>query len=147
MTNTKDRVADATANVRPYLERALRDEELRQSVKNAYTSARSLYDQLLARNDASDVAVKLATDEEVHAQVRNMVEQLRRAAGRAQTAKVEEKAPRHRGRNGLLLAAGVALGLLLNPLTGPPLRGWLKRTLFGRGDGFTYHDGNGTPLH
>ena len=146
MTNTKDRVADATANVRPYLERALRDEELRRSVMNAYTSARSLYDQLLARNDASDVAVKLATDEEIHTQVRNMVDQLRRAKGRVQTAKVEEE-KRHRARNGLLLAVGVAVGLLFNPLTGPPLRGWLKRTLFGRSDGFTYHDGNGTPLN
>ncbi len=146
MTNTKDRVADATANVRPYLERALRDEELRRSVKNAYASARSLYDQLLARNDVGDVATKLATDEEVQNQVRNVVEQLRSAAGRVHTAKVEEKETRHTARNGLLLVAGITLGLLFNPLTGPPIRGWLKRTLFGRGDGYTYHDGNGTPL-
>ena len=151
MTNTKDRVADVTANVtanvRPYIERALRDEELRQNVKEAYTSARSLYDQLLARHDVSDVAARLATDEEVHTEVRNMVEQLRSAGRRVHTAKVEVKEKRRTARNSLLLVAGVTVGLLVNPLTGPPLRRWLKRTLFGRGKGFTYHDGNGTPLH
>jgi len=147
MMNTKDRVADATANVRPYLERALHDEELRRNVKDAYASARTLYDQLLARNDVGDVAAKLATNEEVHTHARNMVEQLRSAADRVQTAKVEAKETRQRARNGLLLVAGITVGLLVNPLTGPPLRGWLKRTLFGRGKGFTYHGGNGTHLH
>ena len=61
MNTTKERVADATSHVRPYVERAIRDEELRRNVKDAYTSARALYDQLLTRNDVSHVATKLVS--------------------------------------------------------------------------------------
>jgi hypothetical protein len=145
MTNTKERVADATSHVRPYVERALRDEELRQNVKDAYTSARALYDQLLTRNNVGHVAAKIATDEDIQTQLRNVVAQLRGAAGRVQQAQEEEQEHRS-ARNSLLLAAGIAIGLLINPLTGPSLRRWLKRKMFG-GGGFVYHDGNGTPLN
>jgi response regulator RpfG family c-di-GMP phosphodiesterase len=147
MNTTKERVADATSHVRPYVERALRDEELRRNVKDAYTSARALYEQLVSRNDVGQVATKLVSDEDVQTQLRDVVTKLRSAAGRVQTAQEEtKKASQRSARNSLLLVAGVALGLLLNPLTGPSLRGWLKRKLFGGGDGFVYHDGNGTPL-
>jgi len=147
MNTTKERVADATSHVRPYVERALRDEELRRNVKDAYTSARALYDQLLARNDVSHVATKLATDEDVQTQLREVVTKLRSAAGRVQTAHEQEQASRRSARGTLLLIAGVAIGLLVNPVTGPTLRGWLKRKLSGGGGGFIYHDGNGTPLN
>ena len=148
MNTTKERVADATSHVRPYVERALRDEELRRNVKDAYTSARALYEQLLARNDVSHVATKLVSDEDVQTQLRNVVAQLRSAAGRVHTAQEEtKKASKRSVRTSLLLVAGIAIGLLVNPLTGPSLRGWLKRKVFGRkGNGFVYHDGNGTHL-
>jgi hypothetical protein len=147
-STTKEKVADAAATARPYVERALRDEELRRNVKDAYTSARALYDSLLTRKDVGQVATKLASDEEVQAQLRNVVNQLRGAAGRVQKAQEAEHAAQRSARNSLLLAAGIVLGLLLNPLTGPSLRRFAKRKLFGGdgGDGFTYHDGNGTPL-
>lgn len=145
MNTTKERVADATSHVRPYVERAIRDEELRRNVKEAYTSARALYEQLLAKNDVSTVATKLVGDEDIQIQLRNVVSQLRSAAGRVQTAQQEEKSSRS-ARNTLLLVAGIAVGLLVNPVTGPSLRGWLKKKVFGSGKGFVYHDGNGTPL-
>ena len=146
MNTTKERVADATSHVRPYVERALRDEELRRNVKDAYTSARALYDQLLARNDVSHVATKLVSDEDVQTELRNVVAQIRNAAGRVQAEQEKKKAERS-ARNSFLLAAGIAIGLLINPVTGPSLRGWLKRKIFGsNSDGFVYHDGNGTPL-
>jgi response regulator RpfG family c-di-GMP phosphodiesterase len=150
MNSTKERVADATSHVRPYVERAIRDEELRRNVKDAYTSARALYDQLLARNDVSHVATKLVTDEDVQTQLRNVVAQLRSAAGRVHSVQEEEKKESTRSaRNTLLLVAGIAVGLLVNPLTGPKLRGWLKKKVFGggKGDGFVYHEGNGTHLN
>ena len=148
MNTTKERVADATSHVRPYVERAIRDEELRRNVKDAYTSARALYEQLVSRNDVGHVATKLVTDEDVQTQLRNVVAQLRNAAGRVQNAQEEEKVARQSARNTLLLVAGIAVGLLVNPLTGPSLRGWLKKKLFGgKSDGFVYHDGNGTPLN
>src|ERR1700745_3286346 len=137
MNTTKERVADATSHVRPYVERALRDEELRRNVKDAYTSARALYEQLLTRNDVGHVATKLVSDEDVQAQLRDVVSQLRNAAVRVKAApKRAKKAPGHSARNPVLLIAGIAVGLLVNPLTGPWLRGWLKRKVFGgRGDG------------
>lgn len=146
MTNTKERVTDASATVRPYIERALRDEELRQNVKSAYSSARTLYDKLLAKSDVSDIAVGLASDDEVQKELKKVVEELREAAGRVQAVRTGAPEPARAARNGLLLFAGVALGLLFNPFTGPPLRRWLGKKLFGGGNGFVYRDSNGTPL-
>jgi hypothetical protein len=146
MTNTKDRVTDASANVRPYIERALRDEELRQNVKTAYTSARSLYDKLLAKSDVSDIAVGLASDQDVQTELKKVVDELREAAGRVQAVRGRDSEPAPAGRNGLLLVAGVLLGLFFNPFTGPPLRRWVGKKLFGGGSSFVYRDNNGTPL-
>jgi hypothetical protein len=50
--------------------------------------------------------------------------------------------PVEAARNGLLLLFGIALGILLNPITGPAVRRALARKLFGSGDGFVYQ-GNG----
>ena len=46
----------------------------------------------------------------------------------------------HGGRNTTLLVAGIALGILFNPVTGPATRKWLADTLFG-GEDFTYDAG------
>ena len=135
-STTKEKVVYTTAHVRPIVERALRDEELRRNVKDAYVSARALYDQLLTRNDVGHVATKLVSDEDVQAQLRNVVDQIRSAAGRAQKAQSEAKKAHRSARASLLLIAGIAIGLL-----------FVKRRVFGRkGDGFVYHDGNGTHL-
>ena len=146
MNTTKERVADATSHVRPYVERALRDEELRRNVKDAYISARALYEQLLAKNDVSHVATKLVSDEDIQTELRNVVGKIRSAAGRVQTAQEETKKASERNTRSIVIAAVVALGLLLNPLTGPTLRRWLKRKMFGGGGTFVYHEGNGTHL-
>jgi len=65
---------------------------------------------------------------------------------RSAANRVQGKGARHSGRNTGLLVTGIALGLLLNPVTGPPVRGWLKRALFGgSGDDFGYSpSGNGS---
>ena len=42
----------------------------------------------------------------------------------------------HSGRNTTLLVAGIALGILFNPVTGPETRRWLKDMLSGGGDDF-----------
>ena len=146
MTTTKDKVAGATSHVRPYVERALRDEELRQNVKEAYVSARALYDQLLARNNVSHVATKLVSDEDVQTELRNVVAQIRSAANRVQAEQEKELAAERSARTTFFLVVGVAVGLLVNPVTGPSLRGWLKKKIFGGSDGFVYHEGNGTNL-
>ena len=44
----------------------------------------------------------------------------------------------HKSRNGTLLLAGIALGILFNPMTGPDTRRWLKDKIFGEGGEFGY---------
>jgi hypothetical protein len=138
MAKTKDKVTDAAGTVKPYVERALRDEELRENVRNAYESARSLYNELIGNRGVTGVAARVATDKDIQAELRSAVAELRRAADRVQGK--EE----HSGRNGGLLLIGIVLGLLFNPLTGSQTRKWLSDRLFGGGDDFTYQGGNGS---
>ncbi|MGH2851349.1 MAG: hypothetical protein ACRDLP_12100, partial [Solirubrobacteraceae bacterium] len=65
MINTNDKVADAAASARPYVERALRDKELRDNVRNAYSSARAVYEELSSRRKVSDAASQLAGDKDL----------------------------------------------------------------------------------
>lgn len=143
MINTKDKVADAAASARPYVERAIRDKELRDNVRNAYGSARAVYDELVSRRKVSDAASRLAGDKSLQDELRNAIDELRSAAGRVQDVKRQVPEPGRAAWNGLLLLAGIALGLLLNPITGPAVRRLLARKLFGSGNGFVYQ-GNGS---
>ena len=138
MAKTKDKVTDAAGTVKPYVERALRDEELRENVRNAYESARSIYNELVGNRGVTGLAARVATDKDIQAELRSAVAELRQAADRVQGK--EE----HSGRNGGLLLIGIVLGLLFNPLTGGQTRKWLSNRLFGGGDDFTYQGGNGS---
>jgi hypothetical protein len=143
MTYTKERVAGAAASARPYVERAIRDHELRQNVRNAYTSARAVYDELSSRPKVSDAATRLVSDKDVQNELRKAIEELRNAASRVQGMRRGTAEPARAARNGLILVVGIALGILLNPITGPAVRRLLARRLFGSGNGFVYR-GNGT---
>ena len=143
MTYTKEKVAGAASSARPYVERAIRDKELRDNVRNAYSSARAVYDELASKRKVSDAATRLAGDKDLQDQLRNAIDELRSAAGRVRAVKRQSPEPMQAARNGLILLAGIALGLLLNPITGPAVRRLLARKLFGSGNGFMYQ-GNGT---
>jgi gas vesicle protein len=143
MINTKDKVADAAASARPYVERALRDKELRENVRNAYTTARAVYDELSSRRKVSDAAAQLAADKDIQDEIRHAIGELRNAAGRVQDVRHGSPEAGRAARNGLLLLVGIAVGLLINPITGPALRRLLGRKLFGGGNGFVYQ-GNGS---
>jgi hypothetical protein len=139
MANTKYKVTDAADTVKPYVERALRDEELRESVRNAYNSARTIYDELIAKRNVTNVATRVATDKDIQAELRATIDELRNAAGR-----VQGKREDHGGRNATLLTIGIALGILFNPLTGPKTRKWLADRIFGGDGDFTYQGENGS---
>jgi len=143
MINTKDKVTDAAASARPYVERALRDKELRDNIRNAYVSARAVYDELASRRKVSDAATRLAYDKDLQDELRNAVDELRNAAGRVQDVRRGSVEAGRAGWNGLILLVGIALGILLNPITGPAVRRMLARKLFGSGNGFVYQ-GNGS---
>ena len=139
---TRDRFSDAAANARPYVERAVGDEELRENVKTAFQAAREVYDELLGNRSVTTVATRVATDREIQDKLREALDELRTAADRVQGKK------EHGGRNATLLITGIALGILFNPVTGPATRKKLADMVFG-GDDFTYEtptgDGSNTP--
>jgi hypothetical protein len=138
MPKTKDRVADAADNVKPYVQRAMTDEKLREDVMSAFQTAKDLYSELVGgRSNAVSVATRVATDDEVRDKLRVAIDDLRRAADRLQGRRT------HSGRNTTLLVAGVALGILFNPVTGPETRKWLKDVLSGSGDEFGDYSSNG----
>ena len=122
MTYTKERAAAAAANARPYVERALRDQELRDNIRNAYTSARAVYDQLGSRRKVSDAASRLAADKELQDEIRSAIDELRNASRRVKDVKRGAPEPAQTAKNGVLLLFGIVVGLLLNPITGPALR-------------------------
>jgi hypothetical protein len=143
MINTKDRVSYAAASARPYVERAIRDQELRDNVRNAYTSARAVYAELSSRRRMSDAASRLAGDKDIQDELRNAIDELRSAANRVQAVKRGSAEPARAARNSAILLFGIVVGLLLNPITGPAFRRVLARKLFGSGNGFVYQ-GNGS---
>jgi hypothetical protein len=71
------------------------------------------------------MAFKVARDKDIQNELKKAVEELRKAGERAQGKES------HTGRNMTLLMAGIALGVLFNPATGPDTRRWLKDKLFG----------------
>ena len=138
MANAKERVSD----VKPYVQRAIQDEELRENLRSAYATAREVYDELIGNRGVSGVATKVANDKEIQDQLRSAIQDLRNAANRIQGQDT------HKGRNSSLLLVGIALGILFNPVTGPETRRWLKDKVFGEEEEFGYggasSSGNGS---
>jgi hypothetical protein len=129
MTKTRARVYGTADNIRPYIERAMKDEQLRAEVLRAFSTARDIYSDLMGDRDKPvKLASRVATDDEIRDKLRDTIEDLRRASDRLQ-GKQE-----HGARNTGLLVAGIALGILFNPVTGPETRRFL-RDLIGSGSG------------
>jgi hypothetical protein len=137
MPNTTDKVASMAGTAKPYVDRALHDEELRNHVRSAYDAARVIYDELIAPRGFVSAAQRVATDQDIQDSLRVAVAELRQAAGRLQ-----KRQESHTGRT-VLLFVGVAVGLLFNPVTGPETRRWLKDKVFGGTDDFAFDDQSG----
>jgi hypothetical protein len=128
MPNAKDRIQDA----KPYVQRALQDEELRENLRNAFATARDVYDELLGNRGVTGIATKVASDEDIQDQLRSAIQDLRNAANRIHGQESLKS------RNSTLLLAGIILGILFNPMTGPETRRWLKDRIFGEDEEFGY---------
>ena len=132
MAKTKERVSDAAGNVKPYVERALKDEELRENVKSAFEAARDVYGELFAGRGMVPIATRVATDKDIQENLRSAVDDLRNAADRLRGA------DDHAKRNTMFLLVGITIGVLFNPVTGPATRKWISDRVFGSSDDFTY---------
>jgi hypothetical protein len=136
MAKAKDRVSD----MKPYITRAIQDEEVRENMKSAIAAAREIYDELLGGRSTTAVATRVATDKEIQESLKSAIDDIRKAATRVQGKK------EHTSRNATLLMAGIALGILFNPVTGPQTRQWISDKLLGGGEepGSSGSGGNGS---
>lgn len=133
MAKTKDKLYDTADTVRPYVDRALHDDDLHDNIKEAFNAAREVYAELLGGRNLTGTAMRAATDKDIQDNLRKTVEELRTAANRIQGKED------HSGRNTMLLLAGITAGILFNPMTGPQTRKWLMDRIAGEGsDDYTY---------
>lgn len=124
MASTRDRIADRAETVRPYVERAMTDEKVREDIRNAVAAAREIYDELIGNRSITTIAGRIATDEEIQDTLRRALDDLRNAADRVQGKQS------HTARN-IILFGGIAAVVLFNPVTGPATREWLKGLVAG----------------
>jgi hypothetical protein len=135
MAKARDRISDA----KPYVTRALQDDEVRENVKSAIAAAREIYDEIIGGRRPSAMAARVATDKEIQDNLRSAIDDLKKAANRVQGKK------EHTSRNATLLLTGIVLGVLFNPVTGPQTREWLTDKVLGEsGDESSGSVGNGS---
>ena len=134
MARATDRLSDTAGNVRPYVERAVKDEEVREHVRNAFEAARDAYNELIGGRTVTTVAARLATDEDMQDNLKRAVEELKSAADRIQGKN------QHRSRNTLLLLSASGLGVLFNPMTGSDTRRWIRERISGGSSDFSFQD-------
>ena len=133
MPKTKDRLYDTADTMRPYVDRALHDDDLHDNLKEAFKAARDVYGELLGNRNLTGTAMRAATDKEIQENLKKAVEELRGAANRLQGKED------HGARNTMLLLAGITVGILFNPMTGPQTRQWLMAKITGEGpDDYSY---------
>ena len=133
MPKTKDRLYDTADTMKPYVDRALHDDDLHDNLKEAFKAARDVYAELLGNRNLTSTAMRAATDKEIQDNLRKAVEEMRTAANRIQGKED------HSGRNTMLLLAGITAGILFNPMTGLQTRAWLMQKVTGESsDDYTY---------
>jgi hypothetical protein len=121
------RNAVGSAADNPYLRRLMEDEDLRESVRDAFEAARDAYDRLSSNGSVIDTAID---DKKLHKNLKATAENLRDASTRLRG---QEK-KRHWGRLILIGLAGAVLALALSE----DLRKAVLDKLFGAEEEFEY---------
>lgn len=129
MAKTKS-PALSTDALKPYVQRAMTDPELREDLLAAFVAARSLYGQMQKGRGVKGKAEKVS-DKDFQKQLQRLVDDLGEASDKLQ-GKAKRKS--HKMRNRVLLLTGVTLGVLYNPWTGESTREWIMERIAG-GDG------------
>ena len=105
MAKTKERLYDTADTMKPYVDRALHDEDLHDNMKEAFKAARDVYAELLGNRNLTGTAMRAATDKDIQDNLKKAVEELRTAANRIQGKED------HGARNTMLLLAGITAGI------------------------------------
>jgi hypothetical protein len=130
-TQTADRVNDiySTARENPYVQRLIEDEELRDSLRNAFEAAKGAYSRATGNGKGPVKAV--TQDKKVQKDIRKAAENLRDASEQLRAPK---KRKSRLGRLVLLMMVAGALALILSE----DARKTVLDALFGSEEEFEY---------
>ena len=120
----------STDALKPYVQRAMTDPELREDLLAAFVAARSLYGQMAKSRGVKGKAEKVS-EKDFQKQLQFLVSDLSETSDKLQ-GKAKKKS--HKARNRVILLTGVTLGVLYNPWTGEQTREWIMDRVAG-GDG------------
>ena len=113
--------------LKPYVQRAMTDPELREDLLAAFVAARGIYDQMSKGRGIKGKAER-ATQKDVQKQLSKLVDDLSEASDKFKGKKS------HKARNRVLLLTGVTIGALYNPWTGQATRDWIMGQISGSDD-------------
>jgi hypothetical protein len=131
---TRARSAVGSAADNQYLRRLIEDEELRNSVRDAFEAARDAYDRLSSNGSVVDTAID---DKKLHKDLKETAESLRDASNRLRGKEKE----RHWGRLLLIALIGATLAVVLSE----DIRKAVLDKLFGAEEEFEYTSTTSSP--
>ena len=131
MAKTKTSPGLSTDALKPYVQRAMTDPELREDLLAAFVAARSIYGQMAKGRGLKGKAEKVS-EKDFQKQLQHLVDDLGEASDKL---KGKAKKKSHRTRNRIFLLTGVTLGVLYNPWSGQATRDWIMEQVAGGGDG------------
>jgi hypothetical protein len=131
-TQTADKATDlyAAARENPYVQRLMEDEELRDSLRNAFEAARGAYGRATGNGKGTVKAV--TSDRKVQKDLRSAAESLRDASEQLRSKKKRKKS--RLGRLILLAIVGAGVALVLSE----DARKTVLDALFGAEEEFEY---------
>jgi len=135
MAKTKTSPALSSETLKPYVQRAMTDPELREDLLAAFVAARSIYGQMAKGRGIKGKAEKVS-EKDFQKQLQHLVDDLSEASDKL---KGKAKKKGHKTRNRIILLTGVTLGVLYNPWTGQATRDWIMEQVAG-GDGAGLED-------
>lgn len=137
MAKTKEKPIVAADALRPYVQRAMTDPELREDLVAAFATARALYGQL-AKGKGVKARAEKVSEKDFQKDLQDLIAGLTDATERIQ-GKAKKKS--HKARNRVMLLTGVTLGVLYNPWTGQTTRDWIMEKVAGNGAGIDELEG------
>ena len=134
MAKTKTSPALSTDALKPYVQRAMTDPDLREDLLAAFVAAREIYGQM-AKGRGLKGKAETVSEKDFQRQLQSLVGDLSEASDKLKGTKKKG----HKARNRIILLTGVTLGVLYNPWTGQATRDWIMEQVAG-GDGTGFEE-------